>query len=1047
MDKQTWQQQLQNRAEQFKAWLADRADRDAPYVVYGGLMASTLWPLIDMVTQTGSVWPVGMALGSALGSTAGSVGAGLIANQLEAWKGRADRLTQDEVAEWVTTQAATNSDLRDLFNSLLVELNSVAALSPNLTTADRQRLADTLRQELAQLGTPSNTIETIIGSGNLVIQGSDLSGGDRSVVGSNAGRDIITGDNNKISYTTIEQQTIIYPDDSAEVRRDKLKRRYLSRLAHRCNLLPLAVLGGEQSTKETVSLEDVYISLDTLTRVSLTEVEIGKLHDPFVVLQTNRPLAVIEVATQHRYLALLGDPGSGKSTFVQQVVAKLAQVRLGLARPLDGWPQQPWPILTLLRDLAPRLRDLPLAEPPTERQERALVEAVKAQWQADLQKLEVADLAADLAHLLADEMVVLVFDGLDEVPEGLRRHVRLAVQAVLKAYPGIARVIITCRIRSYVGAAVLPAFDHHTLAPFDEAKIKAFVGAWYQTQADLGRLTPAQAEERSADLRQAALSDALRELSSNPMLLTTMAIIHQRDAELPRERVRLYDEAVKVLLGRWQRHKEIEVSDQLQAVLSDPLKLRRIIERLAYEIHRRQSQSRRADATNQGDLPRMDALLLLEETHYLGDLSLASQFLDYVDQRAGLLQGRGGEEGNKAAIAYTFPHRTFQEYLAGCHLVSGRSVSREYWQRVAEGDFWTLAGQMGAEELLFNRRNLENLLDLAYALCPTREPASDIEWRAAVWSGQMAVTLGQAAIEADAGTPDGGLRYFQRLTKRLQQSLGATEVKAIERVEAGRTLGRLNADDRPGVGLRADGLPDISWCDIPAGSFLFGDYKKEVTLPAFRMSRYPITNAQFDAFVQDGGYTEQWRCCWTEVGWKNKGDRQMPLKEGGVYDLPNHPVVVVSWYEAVAYCRWLTVRLRERGELAGNEEVSLPTDSQWEKAARGTDGREYPWGDEADPNRANYDATGLGTTSAVGCFAQGASPYGCLDMSGNVLEWCRTKNKDLSDNDLEGTAGRVVRGGSWDNDLSRARASYRSWGGPSLRNNNFGFRVCRPPSQ
>ncbi|MCB0175751.1 MAG: AAA family ATPase, partial [Anaerolineae bacterium] len=613
---------------------------------------------------------------------------------------------------------------------------------------------------------------------NLIIQGSDLSGGERSVLGNIVHGHAVTGDHN----TFIEQQTIIHPGDSAEVRRDKLKQRYLSRLAHRCNLLPLAVLGGEQSAKESVSLADVYISLDTQTRVFITEADKENvLKSPLLERKEQPLLSAMEAATQHRYLALLGDPGSGKSTFVQQVVAKLAQARLGVDRPPDGWPGQAWPVLTLLRDLAPRLSDLPLDEPPTERKERALVEAVKTQWQADLDKLEVADLADDLPHLLAGEPVVLVFDGLDEVPEGVRRHVRLAVQAVLKAYPGIERVIITCRIRSYVGSAKLPSFTPHTLAPFDRPKIEAFVTAWYQTQTRLGRLTLAQAEERRADLRQAALSAALQELAANPMLLTTMAIIHQRDTELPRERVRLYDEAVKVLLSRWQRHKEIKVSDQLQTVLSDQLQLRRIIERLAYEIHQRQSRSHRVNETKQGDLPRLEALGLLEAPQYLGDLSLANQFLDYVDQRAGLLQGRGGEEGNKAAIAYTFPHRTFQEYLAGCYLVTGRSVSREYWQRVAEGDFWYLAGQLGAEELLFNRRSPETLLDLAYALCPAREPDSAAAWRAAVWSGQMAVTLGQTAIEADTGNPDGGPRYFQRLAGRLQQSLRITDLKAIER--------------------------------------------------------------------------------------------------------------------------------------------------------------------------------------------------------------------------------------------------------------------------
>ena len=116
------------------------------------------------------------------------------------------------------------------------------------------------------------------------------------------------------------------------------------------------------------------------------------------------------------------------------------------------------------------------------------------------------------------------------------------------------------------------------------------------------------------------------------------------------------------------------------------------------------------------------------------------------------------------------------------------------------------------------------------------------------------------------------------------------------------------------------------------------------------------------------------------------------------YNLPNHPVVAVSWYEALAFCNWL-------GEKLGVK-VSLPTEAQWEKAARGTDGRQYPWGEKITPDHANYAETKIDATSAVGIFPKGASPYGALDMSGNVWEWCLTKWRDdyskCPDDDLEG---------------------------------------------
>ncbi len=134
------------------------------------------------------------------------------------------------------------------------------------------------------------------------------------------------------------------------------------------------------------------------------------------------------------------------------------------------------------------------------------------------------------------------------------------------------------------------------------------------------------------------------------------------------------------------------------------------------------------------------------------------------------------------------------------------------------------------------------------------------------------------------------------------------------------------------------------------------------------------------------------------------------------------------------------------GGLGAKQEITLPSEAQWEKAARGTDGRIYPWGNEADPNRANYEETGIGTTSTVGCFPNGASPYGCLDMSGNVWEWCRTKWQDSykkykDDNNLAGGLQRVVRGGSFFGIFRFVRCAYRFHFDPADRNYGRGFRV------
>ena len=343
-----------------------------------------------------------------------------------------------------------------------------------------------------------------------------------------------------------------------------------------------------------------------------------------------------------------------------------------------------------------------------------------------------------LEERLDDGRVFLVFDGLDEVPESLRPAVRLALRALLRTYGAIRRILVTSRTRSYTPAAALGGFAQQTLAPFDEDQVRDFITAWYGAQVQLDRLPQGRAEEQAADLRGAAQTANLRELAANPLLLTTMAIVHQREVGLPRERVRLYALAVGVLLDRWQRHKGIGVSPRLAEVLKDERKLRTVLERVAYDAHRQLHTQPPQPAAGpgqadlvQGDLLRRDLLALLEQPAYLGDAGLASEFLDYVDQRAGLLIGRGGSDGKDGQDSgtqpqsYAFPHRTFQEYLAGCYLLAGRGVARTYREHAAEGDYWYLAGQLGAEELLYNRRRPEELLETAALTTRLRELEQD----------------------------------------------------------------------------------------------------------------------------------------------------------------------------------------------------------------------------------------------------------------------------------------------------------------------------------
>jgi formylglycine-generating enzyme required for sulfatase activity len=217
----------------------------------------------------------------------------------------------------------------------------------------------------------------------------------------------------------------------------------------------------------------------------------------------------------------------------------------------------------------------------------------------------------------------------------------------------------------------------------------------------------------------------------------------------------------------------------------------------------------------------------------------------------------------------------------------------------------------------------------------------------------------------------------------------------------------------------------------------------EVILAAYLIGRHAVTVGQFRYFVEAGGYRE--RPFWTAAGWawREAKDRNQPdCWDADTWTGDERlPVVGVSWYEAAAYCRWLS----EETQRA----IRLPTEAEWEKAARGSDGRTFPWGDRFDADRCNVRASGLGRTMPVGHFSPaGDSPYGCAEMVGNVSEWTLTRYTpypyDAGDgrDDPAGNVERVTRGGSWHSPVLRARTTSRGMNDPFFADNDLGFRCA-----
>ncbi|MBP7693797.1 MAG: SUMF1/EgtB/PvdO family nonheme iron enzyme [Anaerolineales bacterium] len=235
---------------------------------------------------------------------------------------------------------------------------------------------------------------------------------------------------------------------------------------------------------------------------------------------------------------------------------------------------------------------------------------------------------------------------------------------------------------------------------------------------------------------------------------------------------------------------------------------------------------------------------------------------------------------------------------------------------------------------------------------------------------------------------------------------------------------------------------------VPGGPFVMGSRfhpreapRREVTVPEFEIAHAPVTVQQFAAFIEAGGYTEQpW---WDEAGWAWRQGRGLTWgrpERARPADWPtqsarfDHPVAGLTVYEAEAYCRWLGA---QKGRV-----VRLPTEEEWEKAARGADGRPWPWGAEFRPEHANTLERDLNHTTPTASLAGDVSACGAVDMGGNVQEWTASAYTPLPDERfVAGQAVRVARGGSYNDSAYGARAAYRRGYPPGYYFPFLGFRI------
>ncbi len=834
----------------------------------------------------------------------------------------------------------------------------------------------------------------------------------------------------------------------------RLEASYLRRVLVSCNALPLAVIDPravERTRQQTMNLLAVYVALDTHTAVAVAREESedkGKRRELERLMEPGREtrtLTALEAAGRDRQMVLLGGPGSGKSTFANYLALCLAGARLErLEAPSDrraeGWLARlelTWthgPLLPLQVTLRHLARS-DWCDGTAAGLWNFVADTLTAQG--------LADFAPYLHQQLLNGGVMVLLDGLDEVADPEERKVmRDAVADFAATYGHPAnRYLVTCRSYAYQDPRWrLARFTAHTLAPFNQKQIDNFIGCWYKEVCRLGWKSESEAEDLTRRLQAATRRPDLASLARNSLQLTMMASLHFSWGRLPEDRVRLYQEMAELLLVRWQEARLGEDMGVTRVVSAG--KLESALERVAFIAHHAQEGP-------EGTADVSEVVLRSVLKDYLeGSWDRAGELVTYIQERAALLIEL--EPG-----VYAFPHRSYQEYLAGSYLAvqpdfpdKAASLIRENYAQ------WREAVLCAVGVMAHLKKITHVAVDVAAALCPCEvsdQAVSESDWRAAHLAGEALLEIGLEEVKACERHE----QVLARVLRWLAALLERGALTARERVEAGNLLARLG-DPRPGVCT----LPP-DWVEIPTGPFIMGSrednelaYEDEhpqhqVNIGyGYRISRYPVTNAQYKQFIDANPDHEipyidaDWA---GPYNWDPRGRTYPP-------DRANHPVVLVSWYDAIAYCRWLTEYLRERGELEEGQKVRLPTEAEWEKAARGTDGREWPWGNKFDSTLCNMVETRIGTTSAVGLFPAGASPYSVLGMAGNVWEWTGSIYEsypyDAKDGreDSESGSIRVLHGGSFYNVRQSVRCAFRLGANPCYRVEGIGIRVVISPS-
>lgn len=718
------------------------------------------------------------------------------------------------------------------------------------------------------------------------------------------------------------------------------------------------------------------------------------------------PVDIEEIAAKAGHLLIEGQAGSGKTTLLKHIAFCLAR-KDNQSCKIDS-SEELLPLLILLKDLNGFFKD------PNQPNRNGSDALPILDWYFK-EKMNGFIEVALVKSFLKEKRAVLLLDGLDELLPEYRDLVVNAFADLIIKYGG-NRLIFTSRPHGIEGAAIKRLGDRHIkILSLNMEQVNRFIHKWfiylYPGSSGIG------GKNAQAMISEIKTHPAIEQLIDNPLMLTAICILYHDEKELPGQRAELYKKFIDNMLYR--RFK-------------DPGNVHAFLSHLAFEMHTR--KVRGADKSFILEILRKVYKKEGQETEMDYKNRIDHLFED-IEPKCGLLKLEGGQ--------YAFWHLTFQEFLTAQYLVENNT---DYIRAIAScwGDDWykevveLFIGYLSVDNKAWANGIIEDILK-------KNDTAPFMKW----------LLASEALLDIQKG-------------KRNPLVEVKAREKMLEIVEIG-----------PGPKIQARAGEILGWLGDTRDLKEFvavkgGEYELEnigrVDIAPFQIGRYPVVNAWYETFIQDGGYTN--KEYWSPEGrrWQEHTKVKQPrFWDDRKWRCPNSPVVGVTWYEAYAFTRWLTLT------RADGYNYRLPTEQEWQAAAAGKEKRTYPWGDTWDDQKCNNKALKLEKTSSVGIFPGGKTLEGFSDLAGNVWEWtysdyhskkelvdfCFDKevqiikeeweeNRDEKKLDLfieklneKNRQLPILRGGSWYINSDYCRCAARISVHPFNMNINIGFRCAR----